>query len=56
MTLHIDEVTPAQTQLVKDLLIKALARNRRDKATMTRAQVRDAWQWIEWLGGPGERL
>ncbi|MEE8241504.1 MAG: hypothetical protein V3R16_09575 [Nitrospirales bacterium] len=56
MTLHIDEVTPGQIQLVKDLLIGALARNRKEKGSMTRAQVRDAWQWIEWLGGPGERL
>ncbi len=51
------DITPAQKQLVKDLLIKALGENRRAAAghcTLTRAQVKNAWLWIEWLDGPGE--
>ena len=50
------DVTEAQRKLVKDLLITALARNRTEKNYPTRVQVKVAWQWIEWLGGPGERL
>lgn len=52
----LNDVTPAQKQLVKDLLIKALGDNRRTPGTLTRAQVKNAWKWIEWLDGPGEVL
>ena len=48
-------VTPSMTRLIKSLLISALAKHSREKG-MTRAEVRDAWKWIEVLGGPGERL
>ncbi len=55
---NLTDVTPAQRQLVKDLLIKALGENRRTPGhvtrPMTRAQVKNAWSWIEWLDGPGE--
>jgi len=50
------DITEAERKLVKDLLITALAKNRTEKGYMTRAQVKNAWKWIDWLGGPGERL
>lgn len=56
MKLNIEDVTPAQVQLVKDLLIAALSKQRAEPGFMTRAQVRNAWWWMEQLGGPGERL
>lgn len=48
------DLTPAQKQLVKDLLIKALAEHRKGTYAMTRAQIKNAWAWIDWLDGPGE--
>ena len=48
------DLTPAQKQLIKDLLIRALGENRRGVYPMTRAQVKNAWSWIEWLDGPAQ--
>ncbi len=50
------DLKPQQKLLVKDLVIDALRRNRKTPGTLTRVQVKAAWQWIEWLDGPGEPL
>ena len=54
--MKLTDLTPGMVKLAKDIMIDALAKNSREKGYLTRAQVRDAWKWIESLGGPGERL
>jgi len=53
---ELTDATDAQKQLIKDLLIDALRRNRTNPGYMTRVQVKNAWWWIELLGGAGTRL
>lgn len=47
-------MSEAQKQLIKDLVIKALAAHQNGRERMTRKQVKDAWAIIDHLGGPGE--
>jgi hypothetical protein len=47
-------VTEAQKQLIKDLVIEALAAHQNGRVRRTRKWVKDAWLIIEELGGPGQ--
>ena len=49
------ELTEPMKQLMRNLVIDALRRHRKGEKKLTRTELKNAWDLIEWLE-PGERV